>query len=60
MSIGEDGSGVARNAEYMLLSAGIPYTSVETVNMSYAESAAALEGGDIDALFVILGAPPRS
>lgn len=57
MSIGEDGSGVARNAEYMLLSAGIPYTSVETVNMSYAESAAALEGGDIDALFVILGAP---
>ena len=57
MSVGEEGSGVAKNAEYLLLSAGIPYTAVETVNMSYADSAAALESGDIDAFFVILGAP---
>ena len=57
ISVGEEGSGVAKNAEYLLLSAGIPYSSVETVNMSYAESAAALESGEIDAFFAILGAP---
>lgn len=57
MSVGEEGSGVAKNAEYLLLSAGIPSSSVETVNMSYAESAQALENGEIDAFFVILGAP---
>lgn len=57
MSVGEEGSGVAKNAEAMLLSAGIPYSSVEIVNMSYSESAQALENGEIDALFAILGAP---
>lgn len=57
MSVGEEGSGVSRNAEYLLRSAGISYSSVETLNMSYAESAAALENGEIDAFFAILGAP---
>lgn len=57
MSVGEEGSGVSKNADYLLQSAGIPAASVERVNMSYAESAAALEQGDIDAFFVILGAP---
>ncbi len=57
MSVGEAGSGVAKNADYLLTSAGISANSVEKMNMSYAESAAALEKGDIDAFFVVLGAP---
>lgn len=57
MSVGEDGSGVSKNADYLLQSAGIPASSVERVNMSYAESAAALEQGEIDAFFAILGTP---
>lgn len=57
VSVGEEGSGVSRNAEYLFLSAGIPYSSVETVHMSYAESAEALENGSIDAFLAVLGAP---
>lgn len=57
ISVGEEGSGVSGNAEYLLTSAGIPANSVSMVNMSYAESALALEDGSIDAFFVILGTP---
>lgn len=57
MSVGEEGSGVAKNAEYLFRSAGVDISDTETVYMSYAESAAALEKGDIDAFFLIVGAP---
>ena len=48
ISVGDEGSGVAKNAEYLLLSAGVAFSSVEPVYMSYSDSAAALESGDID------------
>lgn len=57
ISVGDEGSGVAKNAEYLLQSAGVAFSSVESVYMPYSESAAALESGDIDAFFAIVGAP---
>ena len=57
ISVGDEGSGVAKNAEYLLLSAGVAFSSVEPVYMSYSDSAAALENGDIDAFFAIIGTP---
>lgn len=57
ISVGDEGSGVAKNAEYLLLSAGVAFSSVEPVYMSYSDSAAALESGDIDAFFAIIGTP---
>lgn len=57
VSVGEEGSGVAKNAEYLFLSAGIDSSSVNKEFMSYKDSAAALENGSIDAFFAVLGAP---
>lgn len=57
ISVGEEGSGAVNNLTHLLTSAGVSASSVEPVNMSYTESAEALENGDIDAFFCILGAP---
>lgn len=57
VSVGEDGSGAVNNLTHLLTSAGVSASTVEPVNMSYAESAEALENGSIDAFFCILGAP---
>lgn len=57
LSVGEEGSGVSKNAEYLFTSAGLPFSSVETVNLSYTESAQALESGSIDAFLAVLGTP---
>lgn len=57
VSVGDEGSGVAKNAEYLLRSAGLKSTDIVPAYMTYSESAAALESNDIDAFFVILGTP---
>ena len=57
ISVGDVDSGVARNAEYLLASAGISSTAVNRVFMSYRKSADALSDGTIDAFFVIVGVP---
>ena len=57
ISLGEDGSGVAKNAEYILNSAGISMNMVNTCCMNYQQSAEALKDGEIDAFFAVLGAP---
>lgn len=57
ISVGEEGSGAVHNLTRLLTSAGVSEKSVQTVCMSYTESAEALESGGIDAFFCVLGAP---
>lgn len=57
VSVGEEDSGVAKNAEYILNSVSLDYNMIDVCNMNYQESADALKNGSIDAFFVVLGAP---
>lgn len=57
VSVGEDGSGVAKNAEYILNSVGLDISMLNVCNLTYAQSAEALKDKSIDAFFVVLGAP---
>lgn len=57
VSVGEEDSGVAKNAEYILNSVSLDYNMIDVRNMNYQKSAEALKNGSIDAFFVILGAP---
>ena len=57
VSVGEDGSGVAKNAEYILNSAGLTLDKVKVENLTYSESADALKNNKIDAFFAVVGAP---
>ncbi len=57
VSIGELDSGVMRNAEQILLAAGLTTDMIETENLSFADAAAAMKAGEIDAFFCTAGAP---
>lgn len=57
VSVGERESGVLQNAEQILMSHGLTFEMLEVNYLSFAESAAALENGQIDAFFVTAGAP---
>ena len=57
VSVGEEDSGVAKNAEYILNSVSLDYNMIDVRNMNYQKSAEALKNGSIDAFFVVLGAP---
>ena len=57
VSVGEEDSGVAKNAEYILNSVSLDYNMIDVCNMNYQKSAEALKNGSIDAFFVVLGAP---
>lgn len=57
VSVGEDGSGVAKNAEYILNSAGLTLDKLKVENLTYSESAEALKNNSIDAFFAVVGAP---
>ncbi len=57
VSVGEDGSGVAKNAEYILNSVGLNMDMLDIRNLTYSKSADALKSGDIDAFFAVLGTP---
>lgn len=57
VSVGEEDSGVVKNAEVIMELNGITNGSVKKVNLSFSDSAAALENGTIDAFFVTAGLP---
>ena len=57
VSVGEEDSGVVKNAELIMELNGITNGSVKKVNLSFSDSAAALENGTIDAFFVTAGLP---
>lgn len=57
VSVGEQESGVLKNAEEILLSHGISLQMIEPSYLSFADSADALERGEIDAFFCTAGAP---
>lgn len=57
ISVGERESGVLKNAEQILLAHGLTFEMIEPDYLSFADSAAALERGEIDAFFCTAGAP---
>ncbi len=57
VSVGEEDSGVTRNAELILNANGLTLDSLEISRLSFADSAAAMERGEIDAFFCTAGAP---
>ena len=58
VSVGEEDSGVTRNAEQLLLSNGLTFDMLgEVKRLSFADSAAAMENGEIDAFFCTASAP---
>ena len=60
VSVGERESGVLQNAEQILLAHGMTFDMISPMYMSFAEAAAALKDGNIDAFFITAGAPTGS
>lgn len=57
VSIGAEDSGVTRNAKQILMANGLTTNMLTVSRMSFADSAAAMERGEIDAFFCTAGAP---
>lgn len=57
VSVGEEESGVIRNAEAIMLASGITFSMIDEKNLSFVDSAAALKNGEIDAFFCTAGVP---
>ena len=57
VSVGDEGSGVEFNAKQILEAYGLSFDDIKVVNASFGASADALETGDIDAAFIVAGAP---
>lgn len=57
VSVGERESGVLQNAEQILMAHGLAFEMIEPSYLSFADSATALEHGQIDAFFITAGAP---
>lgn len=57
ISVGEEDSGVMRNAEQILLANGITFSMAEIKYLSFADSAEAMKNNEIDAFFCTAGAP---
>lgn len=60
VSVGEQESGVLKNAEEILLSYGVSLKMIEPRYLSFADSSSALEKGEIDAFFCTAGAPTNA
>lgn len=60
VAVGEEESGVLRNAEIILESYGISLDKVDAQKLSFKESADALKAGEIDAFFCTAGIPTPS
>ncbi len=60
VSVGEEGSGIQRNAEQILQAYGFTSNMLTTENMTYAEASDALIEGKIDAMFCTAGVPTRT
>lgn len=57
VSIGAENSGVTRNAEQILRANGLTMDKLKVSRQAFAESAAAMERGELDAFFCTAGAP---
>ena len=57
VSIGAENSGVTRNAEQILQANGLTMDKLKVSRQAFAESAAAMERGELDAFFCTAGAP---
>lgn len=57
VSIGEEDSGITRNAEQILMANGLTVDRLEASRYSFIEAADAMERGEIDAFFCTAGAP---
>lgn len=60
VSIGAENSGVTRNAEQILQANGLTTDKLLVSRLAFAESAAAMERGDLDAFFCTAGAPTNA
>lgn len=60
VSIGEEESGVLRNAEIILETYGIAPEKIDAKHLSFKDAAAALKAGEIDAFFCTAGIPTPS
>ncbi len=60
VSVGEEESGVVRNAKQILLTAGMTFEDVAVKYMSFDDSVKALKAGDIDAFFCTAGVPTQA
>lgn len=60
VSIGELESGVTRNAEQILMASGLTTDMLQASRLSFSDSAAAMERGEIDAFFCTAGAPTNA
>ena len=57
VSVGDAGSGVEFNAKEILEAYGLSFDDIEPVNASFGDSASSLESGELDAAFIVAGAP---
>ena len=60
VSVGEEESGVLRNAEIILEAYGITFEKIQKENLNFKDAAAALREGRIDAFFCTAGIPTPS
>lgn len=60
VSIGAENSGVTRNAEHILRANGLTMDKLKVSRLAFAESAAAMERGELDAFFCTAGAPTNA
>lgn len=60
VSVGADESGVTRNAEQILMANGLTVDMLQASRLSFSDSAAAMERGEIDAFFCTAGAPTNA
>ena len=60
VSVGEEDSGVTRNAEQILNANGLTMDMLHVSRLSFSDAAAAMERGEIDAFFCTAGAPTNA
>ena len=60
VSIGAENSGVTRNAEHILRANGLSLDKLKVSRLDFADSAAAMANGDLDAFFCTAGAPTNA
>ena len=57
VSVGDVGSGTEYNAKQILEAYDLSFRDVDVMNTSFADAAEGLKNGDIDAAFIVAGAP---
>ena len=58
--VGDEGSGVEVNARQILEAYGMTFEDINVVNAPFEEAAQSLKKGEIDAAFIIAGAPTKA